>query len=86
MWDAPCAIPPALGRQLAILAWRSEWVFVFEKDSLNSKTSKFLAGAADRSCSARALCLGLALLWSLPDLPAAVPKTSVLGYRSKIRK
>lgn len=35
---------------------------------------------------ARAPCLGLALLWSFPDLPATVPKTSVVGYRSKIYK
>lgn len=36
--------------------------FVFERDSLNSKHSKFLVEAADGLCSVSALCRGLALL------------------------
>ena len=83
-----CGMLPVLFHQLwptSLPSWCGglSGFFVFERDSLNSKHSKFLAEAADRSCSAKALCLGLAFLWSLPDLPATVPKTSVMGYRSK---
>lgn len=86
-----CGMLPVLFHQLwaaSLPSWRGglSGFFVFERDSLNSKHSKFLAEAADGSRSARAPCLGHALLWSFPDLPATVPKTSVVGYRSKILK
>lgn len=86
-----CGILPVLFHHLwasSLPSWHEclSGFFVFERDSLNSKHSKFLVEAADRLGSVSVLCLGLALLWSFPDLPATVPKTSVVGYRSKMHK